>query len=212
MAPIGASRSGLFSLPDAIPDSVVDNFEEALYEDQAKSLSDYYSGDLASFSRQQSIVNTGSYALEASADANIGAASAPNTSPEKGDTIECYTYIDGGDDSGIAWGTDGPVSSGDGFELDIDSGNNALFLRKYSGGSQSSIASSTPTVPSSEWLRAEITWATNDDITATLYDASGSQIDQLTATDPDYGNNTGISFRNGGAGSATVYWDDYSIL
>jgi len=213
---IAEARTGagdvLFSAEPEIPDSVVDHFEESLYGDQAKSLSDYYSGDLGVFSRQQSTVESGSYALEADADGGIGAASAPGTSPAKGDTFECYTLFAGGDDAGVAWGTDGPVISGDGYEMDVRSGGDSALRRWSDGFAAEILDSSSASVPTGEWLRVHVDWGSDDTHTVTVSDSAGSQLFQLSATDNNYAANTGIGFRNGGAGTSTVYWDGYQIL
>ena len=102
----------------AIPGSVIDNFNEILYEDQNKTLSDYYSGDLSNYERVTSPTIDGTHSLEESSGSTDSALfSNPNDGlenyPEAGDNFaffvrasteepfpSCYILGDGADDNG----------------------------------------------------------------------------------------------------------------
>lgn len=65
-------QDSITALVSDIPDSIVDNFEEILYEDQDETLSDYYNGDLGSVERAVDEPFAGTYYLNfTSSDSEI---------------------------------------------------------------------------------------------------------------------------------------------
>jgi hypothetical protein len=186
------------TIDSAIPDSVVDNFEEALYEDKGNTLSDYYGGDLSGWSRQTGTVYEGSYALETPDSTNTFIADdGGNFEVTEGNifSVQCYTPDSNTDFRPIAWGVQSEVNYGSRscYEIKMDTGFPAFALFKTESGSSTILTQDVGTsIPTSEWLRIGVDWATDGTLTATLYDSSGSQVTQVSATD--------TTFTSGGVG------------
>ena len=84
---------------DAIPDSVVDNFNQILYEDRDKTLSDFYTGDLSNFIRVTSPTIDGTHSLEESSGSTTSAIYSDPTDglenyPEAGDNFAFFIRAD----------------------------------------------------------------------------------------------------------------------
>lgn len=167
----------------AIPDSVVEHFEESLYEDQNKTLSDYYSGDVGSFTRQTSTVYGGTYALETTSS-----------------NSEMYTTEDRlsiGTTYEIAYR---PTATGGShfkfFYEGTDSWYSIQFRQAGGGGSQVvNLLDAGSNLDSwnfgddsyfGVWNRFEITVESDDSITVDMFDNSDTLVQTLTGTGAGY--------------------------
>ncbi|WP_154658544.1 hypothetical protein [Halopiger djelfimassiliensis] len=183
---------------NAVPDNVIDHFEESLYEDQNKGLADYYSGDLTHFNRQQTTVFEGSYALE-----NDGGDEYYEI--EKTDTILeeeiIYSFWIQFNNKQGAGGIEYFTQSGgeSSYLLDFSFGNDEvrLLLEESGGNSQLETISSTTWVQTAEWYKVDVLVSSGDH-TVTIYDDSGNKQEQLTTTDTTYtSGGYGFHSRNG---------------
>jgi len=197
-----------------IPDGLVDNFEPVLYEDQDATLSTYYSGDLAKFSRQQSVVKEGNYAL---AQDSTGAR---ETIINTGRDVEIQQ-----DDTVRGWVREDNQQGRVGivfFVQDVDNyywaakegGADELRLLKLSGGSRSLLDSAAISTSLETWYELEVLPQSDGTLNATLYDDQGSSLASVSASDSDYtSGDTGFASNQGGGNSgATFYWDNTRIV
>ena len=191
--PIGANRAGIVSqVGNAIPDSVLDNFEADLYDNQSLTLSDRYGGDLSNFTRQQTTVYEGSYALsDDGAATNYVAIMDTDRTAQQGDTISVRALTDSGSGwSGFLFGTQGESGSAGNYGVLIDWGG-FLSIRKDmgadGGGESGTLLQETSWSPnSSTWYQFIIDWQTDDTIALTIADESGAQVASISATDATY--------------------------
>jgi hypothetical protein len=221
----GSAGSAIIGGGREIPDSVVDYFEEALYEDEGKTLSDYYTRDVADFSRQQSVVLQGDYTLTTSAStARIFSTSGLPRYPSQGDTPSVDLRYGTGDTREIhlthfavqSDQTDKP----DSYRLKIDTNDSdfgaAIVLEKISSGSETTLDSDSSVDVSAladETLTWQFdNWASDGTISISLLDSSGTQQGTLSATDDTFGSG-GIGFQSFSESSTVpnFYWDDYRI-
>jgi hypothetical protein len=160
-----------------------------------------YSGDTASYEISQTYAKDGSNSLHATAAGNIWLDGGFST---RGQEHVTHLYFDSGD-GGTQQATFrllGEASNlAAGYDIVISADNNEL---SWEGGSVSSA-----TIPSDEWLELHATVELDGSQTATLYDASGSEITTATKSAvpdyPDLADHDGtIGF---GANSSAVYWD-----
>ena len=202
MAPIGAARANLSRVPSFIPDDWVDTFEEKLYEDQDKTLSDYYSGDLSNFDRQQSTVYDGSYALECtSSDSEI------NTTEDRlsiGTTYEVAIRPDANGASHFKFFYEGSSSwysiqfryAGGGGSQEVNLTDTGSTLDSWNFGDNTYFG---------VWNRFEFTVESDDSITVDMYDDSDTLVKTLTGTGAGY--STG-GFAFDGYNGQTPFFDD----
>jgi len=213
--PDGASASEVVA-PDgrtvfsAIPEGVVDNFEEVIYEDQNRTLSDIYDGDLTDATRQQSTVQSGSYALEVTNGAEIASTSGLPNYPSAGDSFDVRFYIVGNEFHRIGFGVQNATSTwiDDAITIlfDFRSGQPDIKTTVRQGGSTVTDGDGTADQnPSDQWCRANVSW-TSSDFTVELFDSGGSSIDSVTVSDSTYSSG-GIGF----GGAATAYFDEWFI-
>jgi len=186
------NSAGLFN---AIPDSVIDNFNSALYEDQGNTLSDYYSGANSAWSRSTSNVVEGDQGLlgnDATSPSVIYSQPGDglNSYPSEGDTIGWLVY-EGGDVRG------GPVvaatTNGEGY-LYSASGF-VQILRIDSGGGFSTVASDQTSYLSQGewgWCEARVPSSGDSTLSLTLYDLNeadltrGSELASISGSDSNY--------------------------
>lgn len=176
-----AINGGSFGLATA----AIDDFEAALYEDQNKTLSDYWTGTLTEWSRQQSTVQEGQYAIEdtTGSTGNMITRDSPNLS--RPFTVSWYVNISGGSnaDGSFVFATSQPSdrSTLDGYTVYHWADNNATIIRRYDNGSISSVDNQYNTgVQAGTWYKYTADFGTSD-ITFSL---DGSQF--ATITDSTY--------------------------
>lgn len=188
--PIGSTRGGVRGLPIDTSPVIVDDYEDG---DIAE-----YAGDTGSYTTQQTTVYEGSYALQET-DTSTGAAWLQSTSglnayPSQGDTWSVRVYLDQSTSNPfIQYALQSNTNGSDRYDLQLDSQNGDFKIRVTSGGSTSTLASDTSvSYPSGEWLKVTVQWASDGTMTATVEDASGTQLSQISATD--------TTFTSGGVG------------
>jgi len=169
---IGPDGNVVFEAGPDIPDSGVDNWEDAdnggIY-DSGETIPDYYSGDTSVWQRQTSVVFSGGYAAE-------GSPSGPRSGNLYGNTSIPFT-ISPGETAQIAMqtgNTDSLVSLffnvqdsdnhfGAGFAPNSENGR--IDIVKFDGGSFSRLNSTTDLgLPNNEWEVLELDWQTDDTI------------------------------------------------
>jgi hypothetical protein len=198
--------------------TLVDSFDQPLYEDQNKVLSDNYAGDLSVFSRQQNIVKDGTHALECVTTNNTAISSLsrlPNY-PSAGDTVSCKVRIGSGSRRcfthlGVSDDGDGnPLSDGYSFKVSLE--ENEISIRANANGSKFSTVSTGANINADTWFEQRIEWQTNGNITYDLLNLSGNTLASLSIQDSTY-TSGGIGFQ--GETKTTneeFYWDSYKIL
>jgi hypothetical protein len=200
--------------PPVIP-GVVDNFEEVLYEDENRSLSDVYGGDLGVFSRQQSVVFSGDYALEFTNTTFPRSISDTDylNHPSRGDSFQARirrTTVQNGN-AGINWATQDESDNAGKYGAKLNFAGNSLDINRYDP-QINKLVTTGQSYNSNEWYRLRVDWENNGDITATLFDDSGSQLNQISTNDTTY-TSGGVGYdANSGSSNASTYIDDYEIL
>ena len=203
----------------AIPDSVVDNFEDAdsdpagIYE-EGDTLSDFYtfrdSTDDASRVSDSNIID-GSFALE------FDSPSATNLSSNPGDGLN--RYISKGDrfsalvrsvdeEVGIIWGVGS--TSDDRYQLAVGQNNNDLRLSKSTDGNFQDLSTPNVSIESGEWYELEIEWhdgsgsESDNTIISRVFDVDqstgerGPELQSTSVSDSDHADNEGVGFTIGG--------------
>jgi len=200
------ARDVLFS---AIPDSVVDNFEEPLYEDKNNTLTDYYDGDLSQASRQQTTVLKDSRSLKVSQGGFIGSTSGlpryPNQdetfrifvqNPSSGGRIYVYFFLQ----SSTGFG---------GYRVGVRPGLDDLVLQESNpNNTQSRIEKTSVSLSTGTTYFVDTLPQSNGTITATLFDTSGTQLAQVSGTNTTY-TDGGIGFE---AEVADAVFDDVTVI
>jgi len=207
MAPIGAARANLLRVPSFIPDTVVDHFEESLYEDQNLSLSDRYGGDTGSFQRQTSTVNEGSYALEMTAGGVINDAGPNQTIVE--DTEYRFDLLT---TDGSNWpvqhlmiGTED--NSTQGYGIQLRPSENDARLAEFSSGFNALATTSSGSVSASTWYRCFFEKQSDNTINfGILSDDNTNKLSGSYTDSSDLFSSGGVGMSI--SGSATGYWDN----
>jgi hypothetical protein len=188
----------------AIPDSVVDNFEDG-------DLSEY-SGSTGDFNVQQTTVFEGSYALERPGipgTTAITSTSGLNHYPSRGGKFQ-YRFratANAGRDAYVGFARQSEVEIADGYEIRTGLDDDNLEIALRDGGF--TVLNETPLVwPRDEWLRVRVDWGreSTDDITVTVFGASNSELASVTATDSTF-DAGGVEFFSSSGGGA-VFWDE----
>lgn len=212
-----------------ISDTVIDNFEPVLYSDQDRSLGDVYTGELDQFSRQQSIVYNGNWALEIG---NIGINSSGvitdtndinHLSP--GESIEWFSR---GESTGGV--TRGPIaklliavqsetgkSSVSGYSFGIEYRYNRCTITRHDNGSETKLYipnNGTTTLPSQKWHRCRVDWGTDGTLRLRVWDESDTLIFDESVSDSTF-NSGGIGWNNRGDdrdNTGTAWVDQAQLL
>ena len=208
--------SGRALARDVIPDSVIDHFNDTLYKNRGKSISDYYSGNLSDFIRQESTVYSGSHALECDpTDAvAITSTSGLNNYPTKGNKFQYWSYATDNsiNDTYVGFGI--PSESGydrlTGYFVTLEPTGGQFRIRRFDDGTPETLTTESNNPPVNEWIRYEIYWQENNDIDVTVYDTEDNQISLLSTNDNNYqGNGIGfVSVNN----DNPVYWDNIKLI
>ena len=185
----------------AIPDSVVDNFEEA-------DLSEY--SNTGGFSvTSNTPVSDGVYSLklinDGQANRMISTSGLANY-PERGDTFRFNVQII--DDTALPQTMFGVQDANNFYQISIDdrSDPGEFAFVKTIGGSRTRITTDSVSFSTGIWYLVEVEW-TDPTITATLYDDSETQVAELTADDTDF-TSGGVGFR-GGQFNDDQAWDNF---
>lgn len=208
----------------AVPDSVVDNFEDAdadpagVYE-TGDTLTDYYGGDTGDWERQTSTVQSGGHALGSIGTTNVSVISSTtglNEYPSQGDSFACYTQATGNNNqesNGIFYGTPQEAGSGSisGYFAQVRYGSDSFHLFLASSGSFTELDASTATLSVDTWYDIQVSWGTDGSHAVDIVD-SGSVVASLSTTDSTY-TSGGIGFRQDFNTSNSVsYFDEYRPL
>ena len=179
----------------------LENFEDA-------SMSEY-SGATAGASIQSTTVYEGSYALECVPTSNWSSEIFSTTASDKqasaGQTIEFRVYLGSDGATNFLFGVQ---SAGDVTSMDcyvVYFYTTEFSLARYDNGSWTYLHQSGQfqNLPEGEWLHGVITWGTGGSISVALYNATGTQVGSLSASDSTY-TSGGIGFN---AYANTVFFD-----
>lgn len=170
--------------------NIIDDFEDG-------NVSEYSGGTSSAevINTSQGSVKHGSYAMELTGTATIYAAAGNlNDDAVAGDTFESWHKLAAGSVVRFLFG----VQDGSNYYwVEADVGGSTWTLGKTEAGTASNIAQATGvTVPTGEFLEFEVDWASDGTITATLFDASGTQVSQTSGSD--------TTWSDGGHGWAEV--------
>jgi len=186
---------------NAIPDSVIDNFEEVIYEDQGRSLGDVYVGETSQFSRQQSTVSAGSWALEIGNDGTADSGVITDTDElnylSPGESAEWYSR--GESTGGVTRGpsasfligvqSEAGESAVSGYAFDIRYRYESCHIRRIDDGSGTNLYSEdngTTALPSQTWHRCRVDWGSDDTLRLRVWDGSETLIFDESVTDGTY--------------------------
>ena len=192
----------------AIP-NIIDNFNEALYEDKSNTLSDYYFQDVGSFNRvSNGAVFEGSHSLQVTTKGvEIYSTSGLPRYPQAGEVFSARCNLS--DTSGIPILHFGVQDANNYYLVRPRTQDNTLEMAVTSAGQNTLLAQTSVSIPTNEWLLNEVEWQTNGTITYTLFDANGSQIDSITGNDTQYtGGGVGFSQFNA---ATDERWDDLRV-
>jgi hypothetical protein len=200
LAQINSDGSPSISSPQ-----ICDDFEDG-------DISEYDSGNGISVSTDR--VYSGTYALKCDASVSSGtrikSGAGLDIYPQRGDTFEYRVYHTTGDPNFSICRFGDRLDGNNRYNLFVSPGNE-YRLQKVEGGSGTDIATdSNVSPPTDEWLRSEVEWGSST-IICRLYNASGTKISEISATDGahDHG---GIGWRNPGfESSANIYYDECII-
>jgi len=172
--------------------TVIDNFEEPLYEDEGNTLSDYYSGDVGNFDRNtNSPVYEGSYSLKSTTsdtENSMYSTSGLPAYPSRGDTFQTRHHLTSTENQDVFFG--GPDIDNC-YQLTIFDEYESFNLYEVSSGSATALIELDPSVPTGEWIYTEVDYQ-DPTITITLYDASNTElasdsVDDTTHTGTGFG-------------------------
>lgn len=204
---------------NAIPDGVVENFEEVLYGDRGNSLSDYYSGNLSTFSRVSGTpAAEGDYYLSASGvnNAMITTTSGPNATPSKGDTFAADLLATGTSDAsdqvGIMFGVPSAVGWGDrdGYNVNLSVNGGEISLFDHTTNNSLDTASVSTSVDS--WYTVRVDWGSDDVISVLIKNGGGSTLGTLSATDSTNASETGFGWVTNDDNGDEVRFDNYRLI
>jgi hypothetical protein len=154
-----------------------------------------WSGDTGEWDNQTSTVYEGSYAIEYLAGSDDNSITRTDKTVEQGDLIETYHYMPNLNNYQANYFYFGLAQNSSPF-----SNSYTLSFAGYNGemtiwvDGSSLVSDTNVNYPIGEWMRATVDWATDGNITATLYDASDTQLSQISATDTTY-TSGGVGFR-----------------
>ena len=162
---IGPSGQVLWSW---IPDSVVDNFEEPLYEEQNKTLSDYWTGSVSTWTRQTTTVQEGQYAVEDSTGVSEDVMTRDSPNLTRPFTVSYWTNVSGGSavDGSFTFSTTQPTHRDalSGYSVYHYPGTNKQdsYLRRYDNGSIATTDTYNTGVQEGVWHKYTVEFGTSD--------------------------------------------------
>lgn len=174
---------------------------------ESGSLGSGWTGDTGSFAVSSAVVIDGSYSLEGTGYAFIRNS---NLSAPRGNSYSEKVYFANSVEPNAA----GPMfctpGYGDGYAIEALQPGGGLRITRVDGGDPTFLGSSFPlsSLPTGEPLTIEWT-VTSSDITADLYDSTGSNLASTGATDSTYTTDVPGIYNNS---AGTVYHDSYQQL
>jgi hypothetical protein len=154
---------------------------------------DEYGGDKSIYTVQTGTVYDGNYALKGEQSGEttirtISSLSGLSKYPQPGDTFRYRVYPANLSDNVqyfVQFATQSETSAPDRYSIKLDGGGDEFEISKRVSGSFTELAAATQTY-SSQWYTVEVEWADDGTITATLYDDTDTQLNQITATDTTF--------------------------
>ena len=219
-------------IESAIPDSVIDNFGEELYEDESRTLSDYYRfGSNADQQRTTDNAKVSTHLLELVSDERSTIWAHPDDDNEdlnnyasQGDDLLAIVRT-GGAEPCFTFNIENSDSPG-GYFIRLDDGSNNLALERIDDLSQDWADTRTTLETESAsisgdthyWLEVSPSWDGDTEITGDLYETveddgieRGDFIASISATDDTYQDELGHGFTEASTGSGGGF-DEISIL
>lgn len=203
---------------------VLNRTNEIVLDDAEDGDINEYGGDTGFWSVESTDPINGSYSVRHNSDTNWHNIYDTNITVEQGDTLAAEFEFDGsagaGDHAaGVAFGVQSETSGGgftqtDGYLLTVlpnGDGTHTLYLYRWSGGTQTTLASTgSISLSKSTTYSFEVEWYANGTINGALVDGTGT-VATLSATDTTY-TSGGIGWVGQGTSSnAATLYDDYRI-
>lgn len=160
-------------------------------------------GDLTEYTGDTdlwSVVSSPTYTGSASVQADTSSVDKPEIIstgeaidyPEQGDTITYWTRAAGSDDgSRLLFGVQ---NSGNLYSTRVNWAGGNIQLLKRDGGSEKGIEQTPVNIQTDTWYKVAVDWQSDGDIVMTLFDAGGTQLAQISASDSEYASG-GVGFR-----------------
>jgi len=189
-----------------VPDSVVDNFEEILYEDAGKTLSDYYDDDTNEFARIQSNVIEGGYALAPDTSDRghmlMFPDDAPNAFPGRGDW---FGWIQRWHNNESPGGLAFSAVYGDGYQYLMHGAFEEIQIRGIDSiGSTSTLENTSVNLTDGEWYWCEGLFVDDSgddegDLEFAVFEignelSKGDELYRISTNDTDYIDGMGFGF------------------
>ena len=202
---------------DAIPDSVVDNFElegsdpAGPYSD-GDDITEFYAGDTSEFSITTDESSVGSRSLEFN-DSNFRTIlSKPEDGlpryPEYGETVNYYVrFGQNVNDLRFIFGAEDADNF---FGVQTNPDRDRVRFFKRVGGSFESVATDeTVNYPLDEWLKVEVDW--QDEKTISVMDSEETVLGSVSGADTTFDNEMGIGFEGLDSGTNPGYFDGVHV-
>ena len=138
-----------------------------------------YSGDTASFTTQSTTVETGSYALESTASGGI-----LNLNYDIADASRYHAQLRCTSDAKPAF-LYGATDLSNYYEARIDQQNGEISIAVVDGGTRTNLGSAGATIPTGEFLHAQVEWGADASHTLTVFDAGGTEIASVDASEAE---------------------------
>lgn len=134
-----------------------------------------------------------------------------NYYPQKGDVFEAWLKNHDSGDFQRAMFLFGASNNESWYGVQVNEPDNVFRISKDGDGGGDALAESSVTI-GTEWYRVVVEWhdgggsESDNEIVATLFDDSGSELEQLSVNDDEYESNRGVGWTNTD-GSAEVRYD-----
>lgn len=179
------------------PLTIIESFERTSPLDEYADLNDNI------FSISTSTVESGSKALEATYDntnlSNRQTIVSTDFSVSAGNTYRSnfrFGTLGSGNSTTLSLSVGFGVqdeTSFDGYAISGATGTDEFRILRFDNGAGTNLASTTQSYTANDWWECDFEWGSSGSLTATLYDETGTQTAQLTATDTTYSSG-GIGF------------------
>jgi len=208
---IAEVRTGAGDVVFSSGPTIVDDFEDNDLSEYTKGFGGFIGGGVSS---GVGIINSpvfeGSHALKVSNSSGLFSTSGLANYPSQGDTFQVRQYIDAGtqQQSIIAFGVQDANNC---YALAVNNTNSALRLFNLVSGSATIEFQKSFTYPTEEWLKVQVEWSSSN-ITATVFDSSGTELISGSAQDNTY-TSGGIGFAEGKSDTSLhAAFDKFVIL
>lgn len=217
----GHRRRAMFAAGPAIPDSVVDNFEDepgGVYG-EGQDISDFYSGATGAYDRITEDKFEGEKSLFSDSNSTDEIVSTPgdglNRYPERGDTIVWNLQAETDSDPSLLFGASGVDNY---YDAQYRVNGNEIRIRKVENGSIVDLNNTSVSPQTNEWLEAELEWTEGDQLTFKVFtlDTNGdrdTELGSVQATDSTFQDNRGVGYGSftdtGGRG---VWFDNVRVM